>query len=71
MPWTNEADPVKRRTWYTDDELNAVQVVKTDRGDGSYSSPATCSARSSRTAPHAAAAPAGRPATAAARRPGT
>jgi hypothetical protein len=32
--WTSEADPVKRRRWYTDDELAAVQVVKTDRGDG-------------------------------------
>ncbi|MEU8251590.1 hypothetical protein [Nonomuraea sp. NPDC048916] len=34
LSWTSEADPVRRRRWYTDEELNAVQVVKTDRGDG-------------------------------------
>ncbi|MEU7857840.1 hypothetical protein [Nonomuraea sp. NPDC049141] len=28
--------PIKRRRWYTDDELDAVQVIKTDRDDGAY-----------------------------------
>lgn len=36
LPWTSEADPVRRRRWYTDDELDAVQVVKSDRNDGAY-----------------------------------
>ncbi|MEU7864204.1 hypothetical protein [Nonomuraea sp. NPDC049141] len=32
VPWTTEVDPVKRRRWFTDEEIEAHQVVKTDRG---------------------------------------
>ncbi|MFG1963680.1 recombinase family protein [Nonomuraea sp. NPDC049028] len=35
-PWTSEADPTRRPRWYTDAELDAVQVVATGRGDGVY-----------------------------------
>ncbi|MFI9846749.1 recombinase family protein [Nonomuraea sp. NPDC051941] len=35
-PWTSEADPARRPSWYTDAELDAVQVVATGRGDGVY-----------------------------------
>ncbi|MEO3892187.1 hypothetical protein [Nonomuraea sp. B5E05] len=35
-PWTTETDPMKRRRWFTDEELDAVQVVKTDHDDGAY-----------------------------------
>ncbi|MEU0566962.1 helix-turn-helix domain-containing protein [Nonomuraea sp. NPDC005983] len=34
LPWTSDADPIRRRRWYTDDEINAVQVIKTGQGDG-------------------------------------
>ncbi|WP_424532871.1 hypothetical protein ACOZ38_21055 [Sphaerisporangium viridialbum] len=33
-PWTSDADPVRRPRWYTDAELQAVQLVAT--GDGAY-----------------------------------
>ncbi|MFC5833156.1 hypothetical protein [Nonomuraea insulae] len=32
-PWTSEADPLSRPLWYTDAELDAVQVVKSDIQD--------------------------------------
>jgi hypothetical protein len=40
-------DPLLRSSWYTDDELDAAQVVPTGLDDGATtcSSPGTCSAR--------------------------
>ncbi|MGN9843503.1 recombinase family protein [Nonomuraea sp. H19] len=35
-PWTSDADPARRTRWYTDAELDAVQVVATGCGDGVY-----------------------------------
>ncbi|WP_043637337.1 hypothetical protein [Nonomuraea candida] len=32
-PWTSEADPARRPRWYTDAELDAVQVIKSDIAD--------------------------------------
>ncbi|GAA3821338.1 hypothetical protein GCM10022226_47040 [Sphaerisporangium flaviroseum] len=34
VPWTNNADPIRRPRWYTDAELAAVQLAST--GDGGY-----------------------------------
>ncbi|MEZ0076186.1 hypothetical protein [Planotetraspora sp. GP83] len=34
--WPAPLDPIRRRRWYTDDELAAVQVVKSGDVYGSY-----------------------------------
>ncbi|MEU6782146.1 hypothetical protein ABZ912_23325 [Nonomuraea angiospora] len=35
-PWASDADPSQRARWYSDAELSAVRVVKTDSEDGAY-----------------------------------